>query len=420
MKKKIFTLICLSFLLSSVVSMVVAQSVGWTGIGTKESWAGGGWPSAPILPNLSDADNGFLYSQCEYTFIVKGHGSDEWTFFTTLEATYRDENDALQRDTLPSYLNIPSGFKVAKNDSLLVTFSIKDLPAKYDSVNVLVYGAKSPANNPLIVTTEIGPGRHFKNYPQVSVAYTPPTVSYPGRADISVLKNSNEYNYYGLLRSFDGVRWDSVYYKDDGEHKIRPLTEAEIDNLLGDVIYFKELNTCSYITVQLTDPELPFPGINRPVTIPGVSGAILTPSTGIHRVAFGADFTFTVRPQGANAGLMPKVSTGRSLPEGDDVSVKNLGNGLYEVTIKKVTEALNLSIEFVPDATAAVETSSVWSAGGQVYVTAATATSAKVYGATGALVKQIALSAGETTGIAVPTGFYIVTLNNKAYKVIVK
>ncbi|MDR1406623.1 MAG: hypothetical protein LBJ23_01080 [Tannerella sp.] len=256
------------------------------------------------------------------------------------------------------------------------------------------------------------------NYPELSLDYVAPgAIDYTGQATIKVSGGSKL-----LIRSLDeGYTWTPVY---DNAGNIIPLTETEISNLTSPLyrpesILYREPNSGTTSAYRLGNGDIPqLPTIPRAVTIPSVAGMTLSPGTGVVRVQSGQDLVLTIKV--SDITKEPKVTTGRTRPDGEDVTQKYKGDGVYEVTIVNVNSSFNLSIVLVPAATADVEGSSVWSAGGQVYVTAAAAASAEIYGATGALVKTVALGAGETTGVSLPAGFYIVSLNGKAYKVILK
>jgi hypothetical protein len=62
-----------------------------------------------------------------------------------------------------------------------------------------------------------------------------------------------------------------------------------------------------------------------------------------------------------------------------------------------------------------------WSAAGQLYIQSSVAGEARVYNLSGQLVRSVILVADETSQTPLPTGFYLVALNNgRIFKVIVK
>ncbi|MDR2120206.1 MAG: T9SS type A sorting domain-containing protein [Tannerella sp.] len=245
--------------------------------------------------------------------------------------------------------------------------------------------------------------------------YEAPTPDYDGSAELSIVGGSSQLQY--LLGN---GKWEYVYTAGlQGEtwnpnaDSIVPFTATQISNF-PDVIYFKEPNTSTYREIRIRGEEYPVVPITpRLVTIPTVSGATLLPSGKVY-VESGKDLELTITVD--DVKKEPKLTA----DQGWEVEREYLGGNVYKYTIKRVTKATNIHVELVPAGISDVEGSSVWSAGGQIYVTAATAASAQIYGATGAVIKQVSLGAGETTSVSLPAGFYIVTLNGNAYKVILK
>jgi hypothetical protein len=416
MKKRIFTLICLGFLSGGPVWTASAQ-------GKNEilhDFVGQGWPSA-TNPNFAVVEDrtapDAIYSGCQDTLQLTGAAVDQiWSVrvIPFVKTNPADKDSLHQYTTLPGSIKITQAHLDAAKDAgfvigsakVILPFSTGEIPTKYNSIMLIV---RKDSDTPDTISYD------FYNYPKVTIDYTAPApVKYTGKADIRIAGGSKK-----ILRSLNGgYTWQKVY-KDDGT--IEPLTETEISNI-GTVL-FKEPNSCGYITVQVRGSGggggQTMPALSRVVTIPAVSGVTMSPATGTHRVANGSDFTFTVKV--SDATLEPKIETGRTdRPEGYDVVQTYLGDGVYEVTVKIVNSALRLSISLAPAGITDAEGTHVWGAGGQIHLTAATAASATIYSATGAQVKTVALGAGETTGVSLPAGFYIVALNGKAYKVVLK
>jgi hypothetical protein len=409
MKKKIFTLIRLGFLLSGMVFTAMAQDAKRiredilppTTIGNK---------------GYSDYDQG-IYSNCNYTVRFLA-GSEATNFVLSLWGTYTDADGSPKEDSLTAYLSVPAIPKVAAWDSTDITYYIKDLPAKYRYVRVLAHpGDQIPVGGGSSFSTsiylDIG---NCHNYPQIALKYEAPSPGYAGKAELSIVGGSPWLQY-----SLGNGKWEFVYTEGarnilftPNADSIIPFTPTQISNF-PDVIYFKEPHTPRYSEIIIRGEEYPVVPITpRLVTIPTISGATLSPS-GKHYVESGGNFELTVTV--SDPATEPKLST---TPKELDADREYLGDGVYKYTIKRITKATNIHIELVPAGISPVEGSSVWSASGQIYVTAATAASTHIYGATGATVKQVALGAGETTSVSLPAGFYIVTLNGSVYKVILK
>jgi hypothetical protein len=104
---------------------------------------------------------------------------------------------------------------------------------------------------------------------------------------------------------------------------------------------------------------------------------------------------------------------------GTNPLVEPAGNNMWKVTVYGIQKETHLKINF-RTSNAEVTGCSVYSAGNSIYITSAMASTASVYSVTGALIKTITLRTGETGIVDTQAGIYIVALNKKAYKVIVK
>lgn len=86
-------------------------------------------------------------------------------------------------------------------------------------------------------------------------------------------------------------------------------------------------------------------------------------------------------------------------------------------------EAIDLRISFVnnPDNNVEADGTSIYADRGVLHLTSPVAGMVKVYNISGALVRTLKLSAGETVRMALPAGFYVVaTENGNTHKVIVR
>lgn len=262
------------------------------------------------------------------------------------------------------------------------------------------------------------------SYPVFTVEYMAKTAQYAGSLRISNITGSNPELYDNNLDN--GEMWrelENTEYHRLGIDTVvfYPFNNAELGVITyGDRIIVYGPQTY-YLTIPgLKDPETPGT-ILRPVTVPVVEDAVISREPGIHQVPSTQNFTFTIKPTGSNAGKIPVVTTGRTtVPDSEGVTYEELADGTWLVTILRVQTPINLSISFTVGNTDIESSSSVWASGGQLYVNASTNGNASVYSITGALVKTITLSAGETASESLSTGFYVVTVNGKAYKVTIK
>jgi hypothetical protein len=105
----------------------------------------------------------------------------------------------------------------------------------------------------------------------------------------------------------------------------------------------------------------------REVILPSVAGVTTRPPAGVHYVADGSDFTFTLLPDTPLAAyLIPSVRTGRTA-SADDVTVTPNADGTYTVIIHNVRQSLRLDID-LPLANADVAAAKVWSYAHTLYI----------------------------------------------------
>ncbi|MDR2120685.1 MAG: T9SS type A sorting domain-containing protein [Tannerella sp.] len=241
-----------------------------------------------------------------------------------------------------------------------------------------------------------------------NVHHIMPTTMYPGKLDLNLADGSPN-----LFRSFDGGEtWENAR---------QPLSPVQISNF-GDegTILLCEPNGCVTHVVSIEHHTSP-PTLYREIGIPDIPGVIMYPPAGRHFLVSQEDYTFTITPTaGANSGT-PVITTNRTrIPDEEGVSVVPNADGSYTVTIYDIREEIRLNID-IPAAGEYVAGDKVWSGGGgQLFVTSHKAGAAKVYNVIGEQVKTTVLAAGETTSVSLPKGVYVITLNGKTYKVVVR
>lgn len=245
------------------------------------------------------------------------------------------------------------------------------------------------------------------------------------------------YRYYNhptvnitLLSTGVSMNWangyDSVYWSIDNGQTWFPrskqwMSSTEIKNLHNKYsIIIKEPNGCGALTIFKQNAGSG-PGLARPIMIEnGTDAKTDYPAGEFIYVTSGSDFTFTITPKGNH---VPVISTSRNntLPDKDGIMIRDNKNGSYTVTIIKVQELLNIKITYADNANIKADNNNVWSNNGMLYISSATSGNAKVYNVLGALNRMITFSAGETISLPLPTGIYVVSMNNgKAYKVAVR
>ena len=239
-----------------------------------------------------------------------------------------------------------------------------------------------------------------------------PTVGFPGSLNLNVQNGSPH-----LFRSLDrGLTWENAYL---------PFSQYQIANLAedeGGYIILKEPNSCWNATISVSEDDLP-PVLERPIWIPEISNAIISGDAkeGLNYVFSRNNFVFTITPTGASAGMVPVITTNRtSIPDSEGVKVEPNGDGSYTVTIYRIQEEIRITVDFSTSNESIEDLNKVWSANGQVYVTSGESGYVRFFNAAGKLLKTLKVTEGESMQTAVPLGFYIVTLNDKVYKVTVK
>lgn len=239
-----------------------------------------------------------------------------------------------------------------------------------------------------------------------NVKYIPPTTKYEGLLNVNI-DSPSENTLYSLNA---GKTWKTP---------TDPITKSEIKNLTDyNVIYIKEPLTCDYTEIPIDRLEPPI--IYREVNLPSVSNAILDKSPGKHYIPSRHDFTFTIQPAGGEENI-PFVHTDRtSMPDSEGVITVNNGDGTFTVTIKHVQQNINVSIDFITGNEQINQDNNIWVYNNQLYITTTSAEKAKIYNATGKLIKTIPIATGETVNLPLPKGFYIVNIQDKSYKVLSK
>jgi hypothetical protein len=165
---------------------------------------------------------------------------------------------------------------------------------------------------------------------------------------------------------------------------------------------------------------IPIP--QRWVEITPYSGVTSNPVAGEqHYVNGHDDFKFTLTfPDGDPLKVM---ALGYYSGINKEITGTDLGGGKFEYVIRQVTEPWTVTI--VPEPASGgvgleqIEGYNVWSYQNKLYIAAEAAVTVNIYSINGMLIKQPKVSAGLTT-ITLDRGVYIVQLNAKRYKVIIK
>jgi hypothetical protein len=250
----------------------------------------------------------------------------------------------------------------------------------------------------------------FWNKPDLSdMLYYPRTTHYEGWLELNIRGGSP-----GLLRSFNhGHTWESAWL---------PVTPLQIANL-EEMILFREPEGCDETEVLLPDEGSGIV-IERKVFIPACDYLTTAPPPGEHFVASGKDFIFTLTLSGPYAGRMPGVSTDRQLSP-DEVYVTPQDGQVFRVRIPAIREDIRITftvdgVEVPPTAGERVASTQLWAENGHICMTSIAGGEAAIYTLTGALVRRFPIVAGKTVRTPVRAGFYLVTLNGKTGKIVIR
>lgn len=159
------------------------------------------------------------------------------------------------------------------------------------------------------------------------------------------------------------------------------------------------------------------PTVYYTVTLPAVEGATTDPIAGKHEVEAWSSFRFYLSVDKDYDLSVPEVTTSR----GETITPRS-SDGAY--IIKYVRQPLEIFIDGIvknPDPVAnetiATDAVKVWAAKGNLHINTTTDQTVQVYNLAGLLVKQADISSGDTCW-QLPSGIYIVRIDNQRYKVI--
>jgi hypothetical protein len=370
-----------------------------SGIGGENTWDG--WPAAYDSLGLYS-----LYEGCKQTL------TSEFEPMSVVQAV-----EIIPVGAAAGNVVAPDGKELQWLDTLKAgeTFIIRDFkiidnPTFENGAEgyfiTVSYNPNAPSQVYARDTTDIY--KFYKRF-TTNVKYMQPTVQYAGLLELNIQNGSPD-----LFRSLNrGLTWENAYL---------PFSKSQIANFVPDedVILLKEPNSCWASEVSVNKGSGEFV-IERPVDVPELSGATTVPIAGRHYIDSRDNFVITVTPTGANAGMIPVLTTNRtSIPDSDGVIRVDNGDGSYTFTIRLVQEPITISLDFTTGNASVENGDKVWSDNGQLYVTSSNAGLIRIFNAAGTLFKTFKVAAGETSQISLGAGLYIVTINDRVYKAVVK
>ncbi|MDR1601381.1 MAG: YDG domain-containing protein, partial [Tannerella sp.] len=180
-------------------------------------------------------------------------------------------------------------------------------------------------------------------------------------------------------------------------------------------------------TYTITEPPMPY--VPRRVTLNVSPHFASDPLPGVFYIESARDLVITLTPLPTLPdGYEPKVTTNRRLYPDDRGGVKVTRNdgGTWTVRIAYILEETEVTVEAVEPFSGTgnedlLAGARVWSYGQRLYVTAgATSGQAYIYSIAGILVKILPYVSGETVFATLPAGIYVVTMEGRRDKVIIR
>lgn len=290
-----------------------------------------------------------------------------------------------------------------------MSFTVAEIPEDLSGVPFFIYSYYVDAISGVAGTDKDTTTLTFYDHPTYDIKYKRPTIGYTGRLELN-LSGGTPY----LMRSLNkGYSWFLATV---------PISGSEIYNLQDEedaYIWLKEPNSCWNQVINLIEDDIPSE-ILRQVTMPEISDAIVSITSGEKYVISGKNFSFTIQPTGANAGKIPVITTNRmTIPDSEGIKIEELGNGIFKVTILEVREPIDITVDFTTDNELIMNDCNVWTYNGQLYITSTVSGNASIHNVAGSMIGLVSVIKGETVNIVLPTGFYVVTINGKSYKVVI-
>ncbi|MDR2920762.1 MAG: InlB B-repeat-containing protein [Tannerella sp.] len=159
--------------------------------------------------------------------------------------------------------------------------------------------------------------------------------------------------------------------------------------------------------------------IFRTVHLPEVEGLITVPGPGIHTVESHRDFVFTVTAKPGYSLNWLSISTGIPSRDKEGIKMQKNADGSVTVTIRKVWEPLDVSINGAsPVSNSIIENHKIWAYRQNLHIKAQYETMIQIYTLDGKLHIQRMIELGETT-IPLPQGLYTIVLDGRVYKVMI-
>ncbi len=246
------------------------------------------------------------------------------------------------------------------------------------------------------------------------VQYTPATIISYGSLKLNLVGGSNR-----IFYSLDnGDTWN--FARDTASGKELPFSNWELLSLNENFdILLKEPASCWMDTIHM------YTGggnvtIQRYIDIPNVTGMSTTPTAGKHYAEGHQDFSFYATFTGSPLNLKAKGYYSGTILDLDS-KAELQDDGSYKYTIRQVTEPWTIFVDYTSNNgvhNQNITDLSVWTNGKSLLINSPASCVANIYTLTGILYKQEEVNGNKT--IQLPSGVYIVVINNNQYKILIR
>ena len=398
-------------------------------------------------PGLSLKDTakykGFIYSDCQYsineeqlTFAGPGNvilhlcGDDSFgdyfqldnLFIGSKKIEYCYEGGTGEKKSILDYAwGKDTIHRDASDTKGTLYFTMKQLP---EELNGKISGIAN-----LIYTNPIGVGDTvlFAGFSKVEtdIKYYPVTEIHSGSLTLG-LKGGSNYIRWSTVYGIDcdaeydnDCRWRYLRNTATGEEL--PFSEWELLSLyaINDRVplVIQEPGSCWVDTLWIGGGGIKV--IQRAIEIPEVEGVTTDPKPGVYYAPSNTNYSFTARYSGELMNVLAEGFYSKSII---DLAAEKQEDGSYKYTLYKVTEPWTIS--FAPNVNSGDVSNNiftdqpVWSSGNILHINTQDSEIVNVYTLVGILYKQVSVNGYST--IQLPKGFYVVSVNGKQYKVVIK
>ena len=409
-------------------------------IGSNSAWG----------PLAIEKYRGFLYSGCEYVIeehqlkfegpgnelILAACGDDKELYKDYLQldglyiggekVEYCYEGGTGNRKNITDYVFGYDTIIRGEAENGIIYFSMKQLPER---LNGTAFGISGFVYNGDI--KGLGDTVLFIGFSKVTsdVKYSPGGLFTAATLSLG-LKGGSRYIRWATVDAADcnaeynnDCRWRFLRNTQTGEEL--PFSEAEISRLYdgnGRVpIIIQEPGSCWVDTIWV-GYDYVAPVIQRRVDLPKMDGTKTIPEPGEYYIESRKDFTFYATFDGAPLPIKAKGFYSNTIRDLDH-NAELQADGSYKYTIRQVLEPWTIFVDESVNNQESVNNHyignrSVWAEGSTLYMNTDKPSTVKIYTLTGILIKKEEVNGRKT--IQLSAGFYIIDIDNKQYKAIIK